>query len=117
MKDTLSELMTQRHEAYLAAKAKGFEPCAETAAWRRANRAYVTARTARTTLANHGQGGARGVPRRRIRVPRPRSRRRIATILVRHSPPTSVRRREVFATANCQPDEWLVIEVQSYTPH
>jgi hypothetical protein len=57
MKDTLSELMTQRHEAYLAAKAKGFEPCAETAAWRRANRAYVTARTARTTLANHGQRG------------------------------------------------------------
>lgn len=36
--------MTARHEAYQAALAVGFDPCAITSAWREANRAYVQAR-------------------------------------------------------------------------
>jgi len=100
MDNTLSDLMTQRHEAYVAAKATGFEPCAETAAWRRANHAYVTARTAGTTPVN--QSRTEGVPCRRVWVPRPRSRRRLATVLLRHFPPA-----ERFQTMPCVSDPKL----------
>ena len=41
---TLDQLMDQRHQAYKAAFAKGFQNTELTEAWRAANRAYVEAR-------------------------------------------------------------------------
>jgi len=41
---TITQLMDDRHEAYMAAKASGFDGGSLTAAWREANREYVIAR-------------------------------------------------------------------------
>jgi hypothetical protein len=42
----VNELISKRHEAFLAARDVDFKPCLITTAWRKANRAYVTARAA-----------------------------------------------------------------------
>ena len=51
--ETLEQLMTTRHEAYIAAKATYFERDVDT--WRNANQAYAAARDAQRR-ANEGSG-------------------------------------------------------------